>query len=111
VIYIITAGSYDDYRIIRAATDKKWAREFVKNNKKGFDNLKLEVYEDGLEERMPYSVVFDKDCNYSGVSMDTHNAIKPTDIHRFRNGVVIVTIAAHNYDEAVKLAREALGIK
>lgn len=114
-IYVVTKGSYSDYHIITATTDKELANEIAKKFDEEWLETDVEVYEDAEIMLKPlYWVEFDGKGDICAVKDESDYEYAYGDVNEYRpyhkrhpsygGGYVYVT--ADNADHAVKIANE-----
>lgn len=117
-IYVITKGSYSDYRICAVSTDKEKAEKLARLYTDRYDEAEVEEYDtdadvDLFEGRIPYEVRFTSTGEVSEVTKvaEYRTDFKPCIVETFRRGqgshpFIYVRLFASSDEEAVKIAAE-----
>lgn len=110
-IYVVTQGSYVDYRIITATTDEEVANKIAKKFSDSWDGASVEVYEDAeLYMKPVFYVSFKQNgdvheiCDESS-SIYYYNNINECDFEVDGKRVYAV-VQADNEEHAIKIASE-----
>lgn len=116
IIYIVTAGSYSDYRIVGVFTDEQLANKCVKALDEYTDNVTVEEYNtnpcvnelnSGLK---PYEVYYYSDSKASCAYIDTGFGHMTTEIREFKtyDGMPGYSLYcwAEDSNHAIKIASE-----
>jgi hypothetical protein len=112
-IYLVSKGSYSDYGIVAAFSEKSKAEEMVElgNGKCPSDHYALlEVEIDSVfayKDRTPFMVRMDKEGNARAFSMPVEDG--PYDIDFYRSNfkdAVITNVHAKDEKHAIKIANE-----
>lgn len=109
-IYVVTKGSYSEYHIITATTDKNLAKKIAKKFSARWDKANVETYENTeILMRPVYFVRFGLNGEVVQIMDSSNCEYYYEDINRCgfdAYGQVYVTVVADNADHAVKIANE-----
>ena len=114
-IYVVTQGSYSDYRIVAVTLNKEIAEKIAAKFSNDWDECKIEEYGDAEVMLKPaWYIYFDKNGNVCDTTecnsdYDYHNigeVYEKNHIYYGGNYHIYVVVSADNLESAIKIAAE-----
>lgn len=112
-VYIVTKGSYSDYRILAAFADKKAAKAFAAKATEEYSEAQVETYDlrSGMPEKaICYTVEVDDDGKvlrqWSHEQRDFEREKETAHFYKHHRGGRSWATSDRGYDEALKAARD-----
>ena len=110
-IYVVTKGSYSDYRIITATLYEEKAKKIAEKFSDEWNTAEVEVYEDSdIYLKPAWLIRMDTNGEVYEISNEDGHEYSyqriSEDIDRDVNGRALIYVSANNADEAIKIASE-----
>lgn len=104
-IYIITKGDYSDYHICNVTTDYQKAKRYEEAYSDNWDDARIEVYEDGENEKERYCWAYNPVSNTATISEYNEKERVKTNM---RGEICTVIVYAPDEKHAIKIAQDML---